>query len=218
MAKRLKSGDILRFPLGRGWGFAYAKYQPILGVDGNTSYPDLLRIFSYRSSAAEALDLARLQAYLLPPTLWAGRLPTMRLGRWQVVGALPVLPEEGVLPDFRHWAATNDPREALYPPPPGATRYFRRCLNPGSQGVTAVANVAHLEYLGALPDEMIEYRTTLAFMLHEGATPADYLDATDPTFRYEMGMLQDRPFPDTLPPHLYGRARQLGDPGYVSLA
>ena len=216
MAKRLKSGDILRFPLGGGWGFAYAKYQNILGVAGNGSYPDLLRIFSYRSPADEALDMTRLQAYMLPPTLWAGCLPTMRLGRWQVVGALPVLPEEGVLPDFRYLTATNE--RVLHPPSPGATRYFRRCLDPGTRFETAVANVTHLEYLGAVPDEFIEYRTTLAFMLREGATPADYLDVSTPTFRYELGVLQARPFPDALPPHLYGRARQPGDPGYVALA
>ena len=219
MAKGLKSGDVLRFPLGCGWGFAYAKYQHILGLDGNTSYPDLLRIFAYRSPAAEVLDVARLQGYLLSPTLWAGRLPTMHLGRWQVVGALPILPEEGFLPDFRwgEWAI-NDRMRVPHPPPPGATLYAHRCLDPAPRWETALANVAHLEYLGARPDEFIEYRTTLAFMLREGATPADYLDASDLTFRYEMGVLQDRPFPDALPPHLYGRARQPGDPGFVSLA
>ena len=69
MAKRLKSGGILRLPLGCGWGFAYAKYQNILGLGGNDSCPDLLRLFSYRSPTDEVLDLTRLQFYLLPPTL-----------------------------------------------------------------------------------------------------------------------------------------------------
>ena len=73
MAIRLKSGDVLRLLLGSGWGFAYAKYLNILGLESNDSYSDLLPVFAYRSAAAEVPDPARLQAYLLPPTLWAGR-------------------------------------------------------------------------------------------------------------------------------------------------
>ena len=83
MAIRLKSGDVLRLLLGSGWGFAYAKYLNILGLESNDSYPDLLHAFAYRSAAAEVPDPARLQAYLLPPTLWAGRLPTLRAGRFR---------------------------------------------------------------------------------------------------------------------------------------
>ena len=215
MAKRLKSGDILRLPLGCGWGFAYAKYQNILGLGGNDAYPDLLRLFSYRSPTDEVLDLARVQSYLLPPTLWAGRLPTLRHGRWQLVGALPVLPDEQALPDFR-WneCSVADRMRVPHPPPPGATLYAPRL---GARCETAVANVTHLEYLGAMPSAFIEYRTTLALMLHEGATPTDCLDACDPTFQYELNVLQTRPFPGDLSTHLYGRARQPGDPGYVPL-
>ena len=100
------------------------------------------------------------------------------------------------------------------PPPPSATLYAPRL---GIRCETAVANVTHLEYLGAMPSEFIEYRTTLALMLHEGATPTDCLDACDSAFQYELNVLQTRPSPGNLPPHLYDRARQPGDPGHVPL-
>lgn len=215
MAIRLKSGDLLCLPLHGGWGFAYAKYLNILGLEGNDSYPDLLHVFAYRTPAAEVPDTAHLQTYLLPPTLWAGRLPTLRTGRWHRVGALPVRPEEHPLPDFRWNECTIADRMLVpRPPQPGATLY-----SPGlaKSCETAVENVTHLEYLGACVSESVEYRATLAFMLREGAVPANYFDASDPAFQYEMGVLNARPFPDALPSFLYGRARQPGDPGYVAL-
>ncbi len=217
MAKRLKSGHILRFPLWHGWGFAYAKYVNVAGINGNDSYGDLLKIFDYRSLNDEPLQLAKLGNYLTQPVLLAGRLPTMRQQFWNIVGKMPLLAEDHDLPEMRVPEHSIANRMVIFQQPrPGATLYTKNlALRP--QFETATSNVAHLEFLGARGSGLIEISATMAFMQQEGAPISDYFDLTDPRDKYEYELVKDRPLANTLPKSLYGRARQPGDPGYVEL-
>jgi hypothetical protein len=215
MAKRLKSGHILRISLPHNWGFAYAKYLNILGVAGNNSYPDLLKVFDYRSSADEQMPVASLNKYLMQPILLAGRLPILREQRWQIVGELPVLPEDGLLPDFRvPDYVIADRMSTPKQPNPGNTFYTQNiALGPLLE--TALANVAHLEFLEANPANAIETAITICLMLNEGMNVADHVDLSDPDEEYVYGIYGSRPLANSLPRHLYGRARQIGDEGYI---
>lgn len=217
MAKRLKSGHILRLPLWHGWGFAYAKYVKVLGLRGNDLYPDLIKIFDYRSPTDEPLKLNKLGDYLTQPVLLAGRLPMLRQQLWQIVGEMPLLDEDSILPDMRvPEVCISDSMSGYSPPRPGATLYTQNlAIRPAVE--TAIFNVIHLEYLGARGSGLIEISTTMAFMQQEGASIADYFDLTDPRDAYEYGLIKDRPLANTLPKNLYGRARQPGDSGYVEL-
>ncbi|WP_303311503.1 hypothetical protein [Hymenobacter sp. BT730] len=217
MAKRLKSGHILRLPLWHGWGFAYAKYVNVVGLQGNDLYPDLLKIFDYRSPTDEPLQLNKLGDYLTQPVLLAGRLPTMRQQLWQIVGEMPLLDEDRLLPDMRvREESISNSICGFSPPRPGATLYTRNlAIRPAVE--TATFNAAHLEFIGAFGSGLIEIRATMAFMQQEGASIADYFDLNDPRDKYEYELIKDRPLANTLPKSLYGRARQPGDPGYVEL-
>lgn len=217
MAKRLKSGHVLRIPLCHNWGFAYAKYVNVIGVQGNQSYSDLIKIFDYRSLVDEPIDPALLHTYLMQPILLAGRLPTLRHGFWSIVGALPLLPEDDELPDLRVDESTIADRMVIYQQPrPGATLYTKNlALRP--QFETALANVEHLEFLGAQGSGLIEISATMSFMLQDGVYPGDHFDLDDPTYKYQYGLLQSRPLAKFLPKELYGRARQPNQPGHVPL-
>ena len=217
MAKRLKSGHILRIPLGHGWGFAYAKYLNVIGVSGNQSYPDIVKIFNYRSPANETINTARLQTYLMQPVLLAGRLPTLRQGLWSIVGVLPLLPEDGILPDLRVPEHIIADRMVIYQQPrTGATLYTKN-LELRPQFKTSLRNVEHLEFLSANGSGLIEIRATMSFMLREGKYPGDYFDLANPLYKYEFEQIKSRPLADSLPANLYGRACQPEDPNFVSL-
>ena len=217
MAKRLKSGHILRIPLWHGWGFAYAKYLNVIGVAGNQSYPDIVKIFDCRSPTDEAIDLAKLHTYLMQPILFAGRLPTMRQSPWSIVGALPLLPEDSELPDLRVPESTIADRMIIYQQPrTGATLYTKN-LDLRPQFETSIRNVEHLGFLSARGSGLIEISATMSFMLQEGTHPGDYFDLTDPRDKYEYQLVKSRPLANRISPHLYGRACQPGDPTYVPL-
>ena len=217
MAKRLKSGHILRIPLRYGWGFAYAKYLNVLGISGNESYPDMVKIFDHRSHTDEAVDVAQLHTYLMQPILLAGRLPIMRQALWSIVGALPLLPEDNELPDLRVSESTITNRMIVNQQPRlGATLYTKN-LSLRPQFETSLRNVEHLEFLGTQNSVLIESSATMSFMFHEGVHPGDYFDLTDPSNQYQLEQLQSRPLANTLPRHLYGRACQPKDPSYVPL-
>ena len=216
MAKRLKLGHVLRIPLWHGWSFAYAKYLNVIGVAGNQSYSDIIKVFDYRSPIDEAIDLARLHTYLMQPILFAGRLPTMRQGLWSIVGELPLLPEDSELPDLRVESIIAN-RMGIYKQPRiGATLYTKN-LQLRPQFETSIRNVEHLEFLGAHGSGLIEISATMSFMLQEGTHPGDYFDLTDPRDKYEYELIKSRPLANTLPSHLYGRACQPEDPKYVPL-
>jgi len=217
MAKRLKSGHILRIPLWHGWGFAYAKYINISGINGNDTYGDLLKIFDYRSQVDELLNLNKLGNYLTQPILLAGRLAVMRQQVWHIVGEKPLLAEDNDLPDMRVPEHIISNRMIIpQQPRPGASLYTKNLiLRP--QFETATPNVAHLEFLGARSSGLIEISTTMAFMQQEGAIISDYFDFSDPRDLHEYELIKNRPLANTVPKSLYGHARQHGDPGYVEL-
>ncbi len=217
MAKRLKSGHILRLPLWHGWGFAYAKYVNVEGINGNDAYGDLLKIFDYRSVTDDPVDVTKLNCYLMQPVLLAGRLPTLRQGLWHIVGELPLSPEDHHLPDMRiRDEDTKNSLTALPRPRPGVTLYTKNfVLRPAFE--TAKSNVEHLELLGARGSGLIEISATMCFMKQEGVNIADYFDLNNPRDKYEYELIKDRPLANTLPKNLYGRARQPDDPGYVAL-
>ena len=215
MAKRLKSGHILRIPLWHGWGFAYAKYLNVIGVAGNQSYPDIIKVFDYRSPIDEAIDLARLHTYLMQPILFAGRLPTMRQGLWSIIGGLPLMLEDGELPDLRVPESTIADRMVIYQQPRAGATLYAKNLQLRPQFETSIRNVEHLEFLSAHPSGLIEIRATMSFMFQEGAHPGDYFDLTDPRAKYEYELIKSRPLANTIPSNLYGRACQPEDPKYV---
>ena len=218
MTKRIKSGHILRIPLWHGWGFAYAKYINVLGINGNDSYVDLLKIFDYRSPTDAPLDVDKLHTYLMPPVLLAGRLPALRLHLWRIVGELPLLSEDSELPEMRVSEHTiADRMSGLQQPRPGATLYTKNlALRPAYE--TAKENVEHLEFIGAHGSGLIEIRATMSFMMQEGVSVGSHFDLADETNKYELRVLENRPLANTLPKSLYGRARQPGDISYVELS
>lgn len=217
MAKRLKSGHILRIPLWHGWGFAYAKYVNVAGINGNDSYGDLIKLFDFRSPTDEPLKINMLSNYLTQPILLAGRLPTMKQQLWRIVGEMPLLAEDNNLPEMRVPEHNIANRMIISQQPRDGASLYTKNLALRPQFETATLNVAHLEFLSARGSGLIEIRATMSFMKQEGATISDYFDLTDPRDRYEYELIKDRPLANTLPKSLYGRARQPGDPGYVEL-
>ncbi|WP_035560582.1 Imm26 family immunity protein [Hymenobacter sp. IS2118] len=215
MAERLKSGHILRVPLSCNRGFAYAKYINILNVAGNNSYPDLIKIFDYRSSVDEQISTSYLNDYLMQPILLAGRLPILREQRWQIVGELPILPEDGLLPDFRVPEYAIADRMSTPRQPKSGNTFYTQNVALGPLLETAIPNVAHLESLSAKNADMIETATTMCLMINEGLNVAEYFDLSDPDYEYVYSIYGSRPLANSIPKHLYGRARQQGEEGYV---
>ncbi|WP_151088919.1 Imm26 family immunity protein [Hymenobacter baengnokdamensis] len=210
MAKRLKSGHVLRIPLLHGWGFAYAKYINVLHIANNNSYPDLIKVYDYHSLNADEINTAKLTSYLMQPILLAGRLAIMREQRWQIIGEVPILSEDEELPDLRVPEGTIADRMIIsHQPRPGATLYTKNlALRPYFE--TALYNVEHLEFLSAYPYDMIEASITMCFMLNKGINPLNYFNLQNPTYSYLFSLYSKRPLANSLPRQLYGRARQNG--------
>lgn len=215
MAKRLKSGHVLRIPLMHNFGFAYAKYLNINNIHQNQSYPDLIKVFDYRSPIDEEINFSLLNRYIMQPILLAGRLSIIRENRWQVVGELPITLEDKELPDLRvpEWSI-NDRMSTPQPPKHGATLYTKNLiLRPNYE--TAISNVEHLEFLSAYPCDMIEASVTMCFMIKEAIVVSKFFDLQNENDRYIYSIYNNRPLANNIPAHLYGKAKQPNEVAYV---
>jgi len=187
--KKLKSGDILSIPLPRNLGFAFAKYIDLLSINPNSSYPDLIRVYDYKSKD-QALDINDLKDcdLLLAPLLVGSLRPTVSKGIWTIVGNATITDQETKLPHYRTFGPPwiNDEKEAkewFYVVDADISRKIKSKYD----------HVKHLEPLGASGTGIIELEIAFAFLIKEGKRIEDFFPLTKQMEKATYKKMMERP-------------------------
>ncbi|MEM0941283.1 MAG: Imm26 family immunity protein [Bacteroidota bacterium] len=166
MGKRLKDGAILQILLPKNLGFGYARYVDLTKVVPSSSFPDLIRVFNYRTETEECnLEELENYDYLIAPLFVSGLPPTIRKGIWKILDY--ELSNEGfIIPHFsRHedWVSED-------------SWYYCIDADSSKKVETTLEKVKHLSPLAADGTGIIEIEIAMTFLIRDGEKVEDYFD------------------------------------------
>lgn len=147
-------------------GFGYAKYIDLLELDANYRYPDIVRIYDFRTVNSN-IDVDQLikSELLFSPLLVAGLEVALKEGDWKVIGNRSLQDDEKIVPAFKLF-------EGKW--------FFVLGLDKFSRKVEAnFESVKHLETLSATGASLLPTKIAMAFLRDEGKKIEDYFELSE---------------------------------------
>ncbi|PZR35560.1 MAG: hypothetical protein DI538_14965 [Azospira oryzae] len=175
--KRLKSGDVLQIPLPKKMGYAYAKYIDLSKIDPSISFPDMIRVFDYRTeSAGYDFEYMKHQDYIIAPKLVAGLPLTIKQQIWKIIEHLNLDDSDRIIPHF----SRNEDWNQSDPVKQGKDKWYY-CLNAdiSRKNKTTYEKIEHLTLLSAIGTGVLETEVAMAFLIKEGKKVSEYFDLSE---------------------------------------
>lgn len=165
---KFKSGDIVRIPLPKKLGFAYAQCIDLLELNKNARYPVLIRVFNYRSDVElKSVESLANRELILSPLLVAGINQVLSKGIWKIIGNITVKDEDKIIPHYKK----PEPNE-LNP----SEWYYLVDADVLKKMKSNEENVRHLEMIGAVGGELVATKIAMALIQDEGKNIGDYFE------------------------------------------
>ena len=186
--KRLVQGSVVQIPLLHGLGFAYAKYIDLTKIDYQASFPDLLKVFNFKSrKPINRIEELKEEGYLVSPLLVAGLRPTLKEGQWQIVGKTNLKDQDKKLPDFKEGNSSDpDIKE-------GKWYLIKECKRINRVDVSS-NEVQYLQPFLGEGTGNIEIRLTMYFLLKEGKKVEEVFDMEDINVQRKYQQVLDSPY------------------------
>lgn len=186
--KKPVEGSILRIPLLKGFGYAYAKYIDLTKFDPDVSLPEIIKVFDVRTTdQSEKTDSLKLTNYLLAPMAVAGLHRTLKKGLWEIVGHKQLLAWEQKVPDFKGGNSSLDEVEQ------GDWFIYKECKLANKKKCT-YEEVKYLQPLAGISTGNVEILLTMYFILKEGKLIKDLFDLENESYKWKYKQVLDTPF------------------------
>ncbi|NBG64765.1 Imm26 family immunity protein [Acidiluteibacter ferrifornacis] len=169
--KTLKSGAVIAIPLLSNLGYAFAKYIDVQKLDSKVSYPDILKVYSIRSSS-EVVDFDLLTSLLISPILVAGLRPSLKQGFWKIVGKKELNNEDSIIPNFFRGNSTDSDI-------PNGTWFKINSCKTNNREKVSYEEIKHLQHYTGHGTGNIEILLTMYFMLKESIRVEEFFDLAD---------------------------------------
>jgi len=171
---KLETGSILQIPLPKDLGFAYAKYIDLSKINSSISFPDMIRVFNYRTENENYdLSLMKIHDYIIAPKLVSGLPPTIRKGFWKIIGKGELIDQDMDIPHF----SRNEDWSEVDPDKQDKDKWYYCVDADSSKKIKSVfENVKHLTLLSAIGSGVLETEIAMAFLMKEGKNVEKYFE------------------------------------------
>lgn len=200
--EKLKSGAILQIPLPKNLGFAYAKYIDLIELNPNNNYPDLVRIYDFRSKDSN-IDINNLndKHLLFAPHLVGGLRPTIRKKLWKIIGQLSVNKEDTVIPHYKYSSTSTSTINELEK---GEWCYIEDA-DISKKNHAPYNKIQHLETIGAIGAELLGIKIAMGLLKSEGKKIEDYFELNEYVEREFYAQVMKIPFYFEQPKNIRGK-------------
>jgi hypothetical protein len=184
--KNLTDGSILAIPLLKGMGFAYAKFLDLTKLEKKPLFPDLIKVFNYRTSVKEfSIEVISDNKYLINPMLVAGLRPTLKMRNWEIVGSAPKSADDFVIPNFKSGNLTMEEAEN------GEWFIHKDLQTRGERCEYEI--VKFLQPYTAIATGNLELRLTMYFIIQDGLKVEDFFDLHDDRNKWNYKQVVESP-------------------------
>jgi hypothetical protein len=170
--KKLTTGSLLQIKLPKELGFAYGKYIDLLSLDRSFRYPNLLRVYNYRSGDTYDIDKLGKSDLLFSPLMVAGVPEVLKKGDWKIIGTAEVQPHEFAIPHFKvSEEVMTEAKESWF--------YVVNMDKFKNKIPATYEQVKHLELLRATGAELLPTKIAMGLLQAEGKNIQEYFELTE---------------------------------------